>query len=58
MIMLIGHVTLWAVAAALSIFFAVVAFKHKWYFVCGIDGGIALLSMVAIVGIITNYFAN
>lgn len=56
MLMLIMHAALWFLAAALSIFFAVVAFKHKWYFVGIVDTGIAFISLAYMTMTIINYF--
>jgi hypothetical protein len=54
--MLITHAALWLFAAALSIFFAVIAFKHKWYFVGIVDVGIAFISLAYMIFTIINYF--
>lgn len=58
MLMLFLHSLLWGIAAALAICCAVLAFKHKWYFVGVIDVSIAFIDVVMMIDTIVNYFIH
>ena len=58
MLMLFIHVLFFLLSAAVAVFFAVLAFKHKWYSVVVFDVAVAFTDLVFMIITIIEYFTN
>ena len=56
--MLIIHVALWCLTAALAILCAAIAFKRKWYTVGIIDVGVAFIDIAMAINTVVTYFVH